>query len=52
MFMEWEIDAAEYLTGTLPDRGPTALSGLQQDGDGGVGLIQRRLLIVRRHQRS
>lgn len=38
--------------GVLPDWSPSALSWFQQDGDGGVGLIERRLLIVRWHQRS
>lgn len=34
----------------VPDWGSSALGRFQQDGDSGVGLIERRLLVVRRHQ--
>lgn len=34
----------------VPDWGSSALGGFQQNGDSGVGLIERRLLVVRWHQ--
>lgn len=54
--MKQKIDAAQYFSACVcacvcvPDWGSSALGGFQQDGDGGVGLIERRLLVVRRHQ--